>query len=379
MKKNTKKIGILTFHNSYNCGSMLETYAMLQMVKKFSDAQIINYSSKGQQELYSVFQKNNSLKKIIKNLLIFPHFKRVMLNNKKYEEFKNNFFQLSDVVNEERINDKNYYAVIAGSDQIWNVTIDDFNEVYLLGWVKNAKRIAYAPSFGAKNPMMYYKDKEYFIKMLKKFDSLSIREKNGQYWIKNMININVPILLDPTLLLDSSDYDKLIDKSFNPKHKYIFFYSPSFNRKICKYVYKIAKKYKLEVITWSTKSYYIKLIKQFGFILPPYESPSIYLNLIKNAELVITTSYHGTIFSTIYNKKFITVKNGGMYGDDDRVITLLEQLNMMERLIPYEFDDNFDYLAPIDYSNYNKSIKALKEKSIKYLQKSLEYSYEKRK
>ena len=103
------------------------------------------------------------------------------------------------------------------------------------------------------------------------------------------------------------------------------------------------------------------------------------MNLIKNAELVITTSCHGTIFSTIYNKKFITVKNGGMYGDDDRVITLLEQLNMMERLIPYEFDDSFDYLAPIDYSNYNKSIKALKEKSIKYLQKSLEYSYEKRK
>lgn len=374
-----KKIGIITFHNSYNCGSMLESYAIQTFISKnIDETEIIDYSSSGQKELYSVFEKNNSVKKIIKNILILPHYKRVLLNNKKYEEFKTKNFNLSDNVSENNINDKKYKAVVAGSDQIWNVTISDFNEVYLLPWVINAKKIAYAPSFGAKNPLKFYKKKDDFIKMLKDFDALSVREYNGQKWIKDMINVEVPVLLDPTLLLEAKDYDEIEDKEFNPSYKYIFFYSPAFNRDICRFVKKIADKYNLKIITWSTKSYYIKLIKKFGFILPPYESPAVYLHLIKNAELVLTTSYHGTIFSTIYRKRFFTIKNGGMYGDDDRVKTLLDQINMQQNLIPYEFDENFNYLQDVNYDNYDTKISNLKIKSIQFLKNTLsEEKYEK--
>ena len=113
------------------------------------------------------------------------------------------------------------------------------------------------------------------------------------------------------------------------------------------------------------------MIKSFGFELPEFENPSMYLSLIKKAELVLTTSYHGTIFSTIYRKKFIVIKNGGMYGDDDRVKTLLEQIKMEDRLIPYEFDDNYNYLDDVDYSNYDKYLPKLKDKSMKYLKDSI--------
>ena len=367
-----KKIGIITFHNSYNCGSMLESYAIQTFINKnIGETEIIDYSSNGQKELYSIFEKNNSIKKIIKNILILPHYKQILLNNKKYEEFKVKNFTLSDSVSENNINDEKYKAVVAGSDQIWNVTILDFNEVYLLPWVKKAKKIAYSPSFGAKNPLKFYEKKDELIDMLRDFDALSIREYNGQKWINNMLNIKVPVLLDPTLLLEAKDYDQIEDKEFDPKYKYIFFYSPGFNRKICRFVKKIADKYNLKVITWSTKSYYIKNIKEFGFILPPYESPAVYLHLIKNAELVLTTSYHGTIFSTIYKKRFFTIKNGGMYGDDDRVKTLLEQINMQKNLIPYEFDDNFNYLQNINYNNYDIKLSDLKIKSIKFLKDNL--------
>lgn len=367
-----KKIGIITFHNSYNCGSMLESYAIQTFIdKNIGETEIINYSSAGQKELYSVFEKNNSIKKMIKNILIAPYYKQILLNNEKYEEFKIRNFILSDKVSEDNINDSTYKAIVAGSDQIWNVTISDYNDVYLLPWVNNAKKIAYAPSFGAKNPLKFYGKKNNFIRMLKDFDALSAREYNGKKWIYNMTNIDVPVLLDPTLLLDSKDYEEIVDRTFTPSYKYIFFYSPSFDRKICKFVKKIATKYKLKVITWSTKSYYIKDIKKFGFILPPYESPAVYLNLIKNAELILTTSYHGTIFSTIYKKKFFTIKNGGMYGDDDRVKTLLEQINMQQNLIPYEFDNGFNYLKDIDYNNYDKKLYDLKAKSIKFLKDNL--------
>ena len=368
-----KKIGIITFHNSYNCGSMLESYAIQTYINKsIGDAEIINYSSEGQKELYSVYEENNSIKKIIKNLLIFPHNKKVKLNNKKYEEFKNNNFILSEPVTEKTINDNSYYAVVAGSDQIWNVTIPDYNDVYLLPWVKKAKKVAYSPSFGAKNPIKYYNCITHFIEMLKSFDNLSIREFNGRTWIKDMLQIDVPVLLDPTLLLERSDYDKIEDSTFNISEKYIFFYSPAFNRDICKFVKKISDKYHLKVITWSTKSYYYKFIKQFGFVLPEYESPAVYLNLIKNAELVLTTSYHGTIFSSIYKKKFFTIKNGGMYGDDDRVMTLLEQLDMKDFLITYDFKDSFNYLREPNYSSYDRKIEKLKSQSFKYLKESLQ-------
>ncbi len=112
-------------------------------------------------------------------------------------------------------------------------------------------------------------------------------------------------------------------------------------------------------------------IRRFGFILPKYEDPSVYLSLIKNAELVLTTSYHGTIFSTIYGKKFFCLKNGGMYGDDDRVITLLNQLDMMDRLIEYKFEPAFDYLKNVDYVKYDKALTRLRKKSLEYLRKNL--------
>ena len=86
---------------------------------------------------------------------------------------------------------------------------------------------------------------------------------------------------------------------------------------------------------------------------------------------MITTSYHGTIFSTIYRKKFIVVKNGGMYGDDDRVKTLLEQLNMNDRLMPYTFDETYNYLSSVDYSEYDSNLPKLKKKSIDYINKEI--------
>lgn len=364
-----KKIGIITFHNSYNCGSMLESYAMQTIIKKCGgNPQIINFSNQEQRELYGSFYKNKSIKNIIKNLFIISAQTRIKYNNNKYEEFKNRNFNLTHSYQTmTELDDSNYSTIVAGSDQIWNITIDDADDAYFLPWVKKARKVAYSPSFGAKNIMRYSNNPEKYRRMINEFDALSIREYNGKRWIKDLCGKDVEVLLDPTLLLEKSDYELIEKKDFNEKEKYIFFYAPEFKRDICKFVEKISKKYNLKVVTWSTKSYYVKRVKSFGFKLADYEDPSMYLSLIKNAELVITTSYHGTIFSTIYRKKFITVKNGGMYGDDDRVITLLKQLDMENRLIPYTFKENYDYLEEVDYTNYDVVLPQLKEKSIKYI------------
>lgn len=108
-----------------------------------------------------------------------------------------------------------------------------------------------------------------------------------------------------------------------------------------------------------------------GFKLPKIENPSTYLQLIKNAEMIITTSFHGTVFSTIYRKKFWTVKNGGMFGSDDRVKTLMYLLDLEDRMIPIEFDDGFNYLKEKNYNKYEHLLEKEQERAYTYLKKAL--------
>lgn len=368
-----KKIGIITFHNSYNCGSMLESYAIQKYLQKVNiENEIINFSNQGQKELYSVMFKNNSLKNIIKNILLFPWHSKVQNNNNKYEQFKKEKFMLSqnEYHNGNEIKDI-YSIVVAGSDQIWNITIPDSDDAYFLSWVKQAKKVAYAPSFGAKDIMKYSNNIKKYKNYIDSFDALSVREKNGQKWIKELTGRDAELLIDPTLLLTKDDYKAIEDNNCTPAGDYIFFYCPSFDIDICKFVAKVAKKYKLPVITWSTKSYAVKAVYIYGFKLPKYESPAVYLSLIKNAKLVFTTSFHGTIFSTIYKKNFYTIKNGGMYGDDDRVKTLLESIKLEDRLIPYDFNNKLDYMKDVNYSRYNKELAKLQAHAEKYIRKNI--------
>lgn len=137
-----KKIGIITFHNSYNCGSMLESYAIQTIYNRAcGNAEIIDFSNDGQRDVYSVFFKNSSAKNIIKNLILLSHKKKIEFNNMKYEQFKDKNFILSDKYTDNtQLNDNNYSVVVAGSDQIWNITISDGDDAYFLPWVKRAKK-----------------------------------------------------------------------------------------------------------------------------------------------------------------------------------------------------------------------------------------------
>lgn len=366
-----KKIGIITFHASHNCGSFLQSYALQKfLINNKFDAEIINFSNEGQRQLYNVTFKNNSLKNILKNIILFPRRKILKNTYKNYEKFiyanlklsKNNFSTL------EQLKDYKfeYDIFICGSDQIWNVTIADFDDAYFLPFVSNKKKIAYAPSFGARRMSNYLsKEKlEKYKKYLNEFSLITIRENNGQAWLKEMIKQDIPVVLDPTLLLSRKDY-KNIEDSYdkNISGKYIFYYSPSYNPKINELVKSIAKKYGLKVIAWNPKSYYLKFMNFTDFYLPKKQNPGVYLSLIRDAELVITTSFHGTIFSTIYQKKFWVIKNGEMFGDDDRVRTLVEQLQIKDRLISMTFNENFNYLSDVDYDIYIKNLNISRDKS----------------
>lgn len=367
-------VGIITFHNSYNCGSMLQSYALQTFLNKLGiNNEIIDFSNEGQKNVYSIYSKNVTIKNILKNILISPHKDRINKNNISYELFKKEYFHLTkkSFINADELKELNYKIVITGSDQVWNITIEDGDDAYFLSWVHDGIKVAYAPSFGSKNILEYSENAEKYRDYLLDFDYISIRERNGQKWIKELTGQKVDVLLDPTLLLEKEDYDKIISTELKLPSQYIFYYSPGFNRNINKLVKKISKKYRLPVIAFNSKSYYVKLMNLQNFSLPKIENPSTYLQLISNATLIITTSFHGTIFSTIYKKNFWTIKNGGMFGSDDRVLTLMDNLDLTDRLINIQFDDNFNYLEVKNYNQYNINLKKLQKESVDFIRKSI--------
>lgn len=370
-----KKIGIITFHRSYNCGSMLQAFALQTVIQSFGlETEIINFSNEGQRRLYRLWFPVRSARNIVKNILLLPHQRRINHCNESYKTFMLKNMCLSDreYFKSDELTEQLYSKVIAGSDQIWNITIDDSDDAYFLPWINNAKKIAYAPSFGAKNILQYAENPSKYADYLSRFDALSIRENNGRDWIKDLIGKDVPVVLDPTLLLDAESYMPLVQEVKQIPKRYIFYYAPHYDTQCNQLVKAISTKLWLPVIAFNSKAFYVKRLDRYGFTLPENENPSVYLALIKNAELIITTSFHGTIFSSIFRKKFWTILNGGMLYSDDRVVTMTGMLDLNDRLIPITYDDAFDYSAEKDYSRYENYLKNYRVESLKYLSEALE-------
>lgn len=372
-----KKVGIITFHASHNCGSMMQAYALQKMLKKMNvDNEIIDFQSFGQKDMYAVVHTKKEWKNFVKNMLTLPYRKKIKLQWESYEQYKNKIFDLSGKkysTTSELIETNDLYSTfISGADQIWNITIRDYDDAYFLNFVKDdRKKNSYAPSFGAKRIEEHADNKQKYINFLNSYNNLSIRENNGKKWIKELTGRDAKLVLDPTLLLQEDDYLEAIEDIAVDKN-YIFYYSPKYNKKIDKLVKRIAKKYNKKVIVWNAIEYYVKQEQRNGFILPEKINPGVYLYLIKHADLVITTSFHGSIFSTIYRKKFWTIKNGDMFSKDDRVITLLKQIGFEDKLIDLDFDNNKDYFEEIDYTNYEKKLDELRNESINYLKKCID-------
>ena len=346
------RVGILTLHHSYNCGSMLQAFALQETLERMGhEVRVINFSNEGQARLYRVLERPTSLKRIVKDLLLAPRAGRIRRNFAAYERFMTEHLHLDGPVvrHREELDDAGYDVVVAGSDQVWNVTIDDGDDAYFLPWVTRARRVAYAPSFGARSIARFSPDPRVHAGWLKDFDALSIRERNGRRWIRELIGVDVPVLLDPTLLLDAGDYAPLEHRPPGLPGEYLFYYAPSYSRPINRFVAAIAKRHGLAVVAFNAKTFYVKGMGLTGFVLPAVEGPAAYLALIRGAAAVVTTSFHGTVFSTIYRRPFWTVKNGGMYHDDDRVLTLLEALGLQDRLVPPSFDSGRDWLAAPDF------------------------------
>lgn len=264
----------------------------------------------------------------------------------------------------------NFPAYIVGSDQVWrNWEYDDEERdlgYYFFNFVKNdaAKRIAYAASFGQETLEDSLISKEflrYSKPLVDKYRAISVREKSAVAVVKNGWSKKAEVVVDPTMLLDAQDYSGIID-NFDGRltdTKPMFSYILAVNESKELIVDKISRSINCEV-----EEFYPKQAK----VLPHVEQ---WLKGFRDAEFVVTDSFHGTVFSILNNTPFIVIDNE--YGGTTRITSLLEQFGLKDRLI-FEAaakDFNVDDLGSIDWVEVNKKLKKLRQQSGSWLLEAL--------
>lgn len=360
-----KKIAIITWHTYNNYGGVLQAYALRQAIKKLGvdNVDTINYKSNLPKNFKKMKLKDLAIKLLthnnnIKNL--------IQQNSEKFNDFRENNFtytkKCENAADLFLLNDE-YDKFICGSDQIWAPTL--FNENYFLSFVENdSKKISYAPSMGLPVIDNIY-IKENIKKLVSKIESISIREEQGKDLIKDFTNKEIEVVLDPTLLLKKEDWNEKF-KLEEKNNEYIIFYCLGGKKehyKIAKRISKILNK-KLIIIPGNILDYKRTEVQN--------ASPEEFLKLIYNASLVITDSFHGTIFSINFNVPFITLKRfkDNKLSQNSRIYNILKKVKLENRL----YSDNIKYFIEninINFNECNKIIEEERKKSFDFLKKSI--------
>ncbi len=335
----------MNFHFANNYGAVLVTFSMLEILKNLGyKPEVINY---------------------------LP----VNVNRKApFEKFRKNYLNPMSrtIVNREDLIKMSpwWKKIIVGSDQVFRM----FNTgIYMLDWVKgNRTLISYAASFGQD----YYCgsiDENKASVLLKRFDAVSVREKSGNKICKNL-GVNSIQVIDPTFLIKPEQYELIIN-DFTSSHKidikdeYILkiFLSKNNNNNFEK---NIKLNNKIKSFTKITGNEII-LDGIYSENLD-FRDVGEWLFLIKNAKYIVTDSFHGTVFSIIFKKQFLSIVN---FNGQDRIKSLLSMLEIDEDRILTSVDKIFmpnKILKDIDYINVDEKINLYKDKSISFIKNALE-------
>lgn len=355
------KIGILTYHRSHNYGALLQAIALRNFLYNMGhEVYYIDYWPKYHINMYRIFNMD-----ILKTISLYSKAKYIirsilecLLRQKRINNFKR-FIDAYIVPHCLPYDEKvKYDVIIYGSDQIWRKQFGlggKFNPVYFgINKLETSKHIAYAASMGSVQ--LTEEDKSFLYKSLVRFSEISVREKVLKDDLLECGLKDVQIVSDPTLLLNKGQWNKLVPTKTFRSQKYILYYNLLNNSFDEKQVLRYARfqKMKLVILRGSVDIMKNNANSIYG--------PEHFLSLIKNAELVLTSSYHGLLFSIIYNKPFFA----SFSVNETRARSILEYLGLEDRLLTPNRNIPLD-LKDIDYSVINEKIKLLNQTSIDYL------------
>lgn len=356
------KVQIITCHRAFNYGAVLQTYALQKYLKNQGyEVEVIDYTPDYIRKSY-----NKSLaKRILRKLLRYYDFKK---SNKAFGDFLQENVSLTP---------KRYYsyeqleqelpeadAYIAGSDQIWNCNLENGkDDAFFLKFVpENKKKISYAASIAMDT--IPEEQKERFKENLKDFDNISVREETGKKLLDEIGTKKIEKVLDPVYLLEKKQWDELAQKSKLQLEgeKYILIYGFKRQKDLYQYARRLSKERNCKIYSINTnfEDYFLDVDKYFY-----NATPCDFINLVKNAQEVVTNSFHGLSFSIIYQKPVHQFKKQG--NENSRMIDLLKEIGLSKRLV----DGNETLNNLIDYQQTNDIIYKNQNISKNFLKKSL--------
>ena len=345
-----KKLEILTItNNGMHFGNRLQNYALQEALKKCgADVETIRSA------------------KSVKGSLILSKIRRLVKtlakNSKRrqiYTDFENRYIKYDSKVRYENVNEnefaERYDAFVAGSDQVWNPNFHFNSDFEFASFAPKEKRFSYAASIGVSDIKAEHRDD--FIKNLKGMNKISVREADSVELVKRLAGVDADFHIDPTVLLDADNYRAMEQKpDYGMPDRYLFMY----------YLGNVSEEYQKKIEDIASE-HNLKIIKFTEDKDAPFYNigPQHFLYLIDHADYICTDSFHGTIFSILFHKKFaIFTRQDSDVPMNSRIETLVDTFGVRNRLIGNLQKDYFD---DIDYENVEKIVKDKREEAYRYL------------
>lgn len=380
------KVGLCIVYKNWNYGSMLQSYAtLLELQKLHVNYEIICYERKKDISFYASalprlllpdmrYSKLRSLRRKLGRKVHRKFRRNDTLRAKAFASFQERAFcNFSPVIREysELCNyAKRFDSVLVGSDQLWLPSGLDTNFFNLMFVPEGINKIAYAASFGVSEIPAGQRDKT--ITYLNRIEHISVREHSGQRLIKELTGREVPVIVDPTLVIEKETWDEVIPNKRLIEEEYIFCYFLGNHPEHREVVKKLSRETKLKIVTLRHMDEYIPSDERFGDYAPYNIGPEEFVNLIRHATYVCTDSFHGSVFSIINHKQFLSFNRYGENSGNSRnsrLDSLFSQLGIDRR---FHGDIVGSIMEPIDYEKVEAKLFYLRKFAENYLKNALQ-------
>lgn len=379
------KLGLCIVYKNWNYGSILQSYATLLKLQELGISyEIIRYEKK---KNFSFYIK--SLPRLLNKDLRYSKFRtlRKKIGKKIHSEFATND-RIRSRIFQKFVDDNfdgftaiihsygdlkkkagDFDAVLVGSDQLWLPSGLETNFFNLMFVPSDVRKIAYSSSFGVRNIPNYQNKKT--IEYLNRIEYISVRENSGREIIKSLIDRDVPVILDPTMIITKECWDKHIPVVRQFDEEYIFCYFLGNNPEYRREAEKLSNETGFKIVTLRHMDEYILKDESFGDFAPYDVGPVEFVNLIRNAMYICTDSFHGSVFSILNHKQFISFNrygNKSKNSRNSRLDSLFYQLGIERR---FKYNIITEIKDPINYLEVEKRLLDIRKKSVSYLEEAL--------
>ena len=377
-------LGVCIEIKNNNYGSMLQSYATQKMIKDYEiEFELIDYRKKITimfvlKNILRVFNKvlwQDKINEGQKKLFIKKHPELrddVKSRSAAFEKFRHEYF-LAPIVtfhgfDELKKKSQKYCVFLSGSDQLWSPSGLSTNFYNLMFTKNEAIRISYASSFGVKQIPWYQRirTKRY----LDRIQFISCREKSGAEIVKQLTGREVNTVLDPTMLFNADEWNQMLPCNRIQEGKYIFSYILGTEQSYREEVLKLSKVLCLPIVSIHQ---YVNADLNFGDVSITNAGPAEFIDLIRNAEFICTDSFHGSVFSIIYHKKFVVFdrySEKSSASKNTRIDNLCVGLGLNNRRFSGEIVK--DMSGDIDYRTIDNTLEIMREKSRSYLENAFQ-------